>query len=159
MFIIWICKYYSFKRGFPVKKNWKVVLKSEKKSAYMNTYFLVRHNDHIATWHQITRESEFGQKTVEVADWSISWKTKIWYEMILIFYENAAPIYCLGERLISCWRNRRIGVCTQRQGPTSVVLEFTIIAHLYLKKYHNHCVFLKKRFLKDRIIYMYTQSL
>lgn len=51
---------------------------------------------------------EFGQKTVKVADWSISWKTKIWYEMILIFYENAAPIYCLGERLISCWRNRRI---------------------------------------------------
>lgn len=113
----------------------------------------------ITSPHNITLQEklEFGQKTVEVADWSISWKTKIWYEMILIFYENAAPIYCLGERLISCWRNRRIGVCTQRQGPTSVVLEFTIIAHLYLKKYHNHCVFLKKRFLKDWIIY--TQSL
>lgn len=70
--------------------------------------------------------------------------------MILIFYENAAPIYYLlsGERVISCWRNRRIGVCTQRQGFTSVVLEFTIIAHLYKKKYHNHCVFLKKTFFE-----------
>lgn len=70
-----------------------------------------------------------------------------------------STIYYLlsGERVISCWRNRRIGVCTQRQGSTSVVLEFTIIAHLYKNKYHNHCVFLKKRFLKDRIIY--TQSL
>lgn len=68
-----------------------------------------------------------------------------------------SPYLMSGERVISCWRNRRIGVCTQRQGCTSVVLEFTIIAHLYLKKYHNHCVFLKKRFLKDRIIY--TQSL
>lgn len=97
---------------------------------------------------RLQEKLEFGQKTVKVADWSISWKTKIWYEMIRIFYENAAPIYCLGERLISCWRNRRIGVCTQRQGPTSVVLEFTIIAHLYLKKYHNHCVFLKKTFFE-----------
>lgn len=49
MFIIWICKYYSFKRGFPEKKkSWRMVFK-KKNSAYMNTYFLVRHNDHIAT--------------------------------------------------------------------------------------------------------------
>lgn len=108
---------------------------------------------------RLQEKLEFGKKTVEVADWSISWKTKIWYEIILIFYENAAPIYYLlsGERVISCWRNRRIGVCTQRQGSTSVVLEFTIIAHLYKKKISQSLCISKKRFLKDRIIY--TQSL
>lgn len=138
MFIIWICKYYSFKRGFPVKKNWKVVLKSEKKSAYMNTYFLVRHNNHIATWHQITRESEFGQKTVEVADWSISWKTKIWYEMILIFYENAAPIYCLlstvwgaSDILLTKSKDRRLYTTTRSYFRSSRV--------------HNHCSSLFKK--------------
>lgn len=105
---------------------------------------------------RLQEKLEFGQKTVKVADWSISWKTKIWYEMIRIFYENAAPIYCLGERLISCWRNRRIGVCTQRQGSTSVVLEFTIIAHLYKKKISQSLCISKKRFLKDRIIYTHS---
>lgn len=57
MFIIWICKYYSFKRGFPEKKKVEEWSLRKKNSAYMNTYFLVRHNDHIATWHQITRET------------------------------------------------------------------------------------------------------
>lgn len=157
MFIIWICKYYSFKRGFPVKKNWKVVLKSEKKSAYMNTYFLVRHNDHIATWHQITRETWIWSENSRGC-WLVNFlknKNIIRNDSNILW--KRSPYLMSGERVISCWRNRRIGVCTQRQGPTSVVLEFTIIAHLYLKKYHNHCVFLKKRFLKDRIIY--TQSL
>lgn len=49
MFIIWICKYYSFKRGFPEKKKVEEWSLRKKNSTYMNTYFLVRHNDHIAT--------------------------------------------------------------------------------------------------------------
>lgn len=133
MFIIWICKYYSFKRGFPEKKKveeWSLGKRTVHTWILISSFVIT-----ITSPHDIRSQEklEFGQKTVKVADWSISWKTKIWYEMILIFYENAAPIYCLGERLISCWRNRRIGVCTQRQGFTSVVLEFTIIAHLYEK--------------------------
>lgn len=61
-----------------------------------------------------------------------------------------STIYYLlsGERVISCWRNRRIGVCTQRQGSTSVVLEFTIIAYLYKKKISQSLCISKKTFFE-----------
>lgn len=104
---------------------------------------------------------EFGQKTVKVADWSISWKTKIWYEMILIFYENAAPVYYLlstvwgaSDILLTKSKDRRLYTTTRFYLRSSRVHNYC--SSLW-KKYHNHCVFLKKRFLKDWIIY--TQSL
>lgn len=138
-----------------------MVLKSEKKSAYMNTYFLVRHNNHIATWHQITRETWIWSENSKGC-WLVNFlenKNMIRNDSNILWKRSPyllSTIYCLGERLISCWRNRRIGVCTQRQGSTSVVLEFTIIAHLYKKKISQSLCISKKRFLKDRIIYTHS---
>lgn len=59
-----------------------------------------------------------------------------------------SPYLMSRERVISCWRNRRIGVCTQQQGSTSVVLEFTIIAHLYKKKISQSLCISKKTFFE-----------
>lgn len=67
-----------------------------------------------------------------------------------------SPYLLSGERLISCWRNRRIGVCTQRQGSTSVVLEFTIIAHLYKKKISQSLCISKKKTFFERSNNIYT---
>lgn len=81
---------------------------------------------------------EFGQKTVKVADWSISWKTKIWYEMILIFYENAAPIYCL---LSTVWGASDILLTKSKDRRLYTTTRF----HFRSSRVHNHCSSLFKK--------------